>query len=172
MGDRCSGTFSNKHSTEKPHHCGDRLLIQVERCKSFGLHDRFSGDQVIESQYILTVWHSQSTYNYNRPQFLGEKLKWLCEEYKTNNRFSSVHHPHTNGQVKASNKIFVKGLKKRVQTLKRNWVEEWDSVLWAIRTPPKTPTTETPFSFVNGTEVVVAAEIVVSTHRILHFDLE
>jgi len=45
----------------------------------------------------------------------------------------SVEHPQTNGQAKASNKVILGELKKRVDGAKGRWVEELAKVLWAYR---------------------------------------
>ncbi|XP_022018984.1 uncharacterized protein LOC110919012 [Helianthus annuus] len=64
-----------------------------------------------------------------------------------------------NGQVESMNKCIVEGIKARLGTRRRGWVDELPSILWAHRTMPKTSTGETPFSLVYGSEAVIPAEI-------------
>lgn len=56
---------------------------------------------------------------------------------KIDHQFSYVHHSQTNKQVEASNKVILTGFEKRVDTLKSNWVEELDNVLWVVRKTSK-----------------------------------
>ncbi|XP_065004118.1 uncharacterized protein LOC135636357 [Musa acuminata AAA Group] len=44
-------------------------------------------------------------------------------------------------------------------------IDELPSVLWALRTTPKTPTGESPYSLTFGTEVVLPSEVAVPTPR-------
>lgn len=46
-------------------------------------------------------------------------------------RFTSVKHPQTNDQAKATNWIILRGLMSRVKEAKGTWVEQPPHVLWA-----------------------------------------
>ncbi|XP_035837200.1 uncharacterized protein LOC110891557 [Helianthus annuus] len=72
-----------------------------------------------------------------------------------------------NGQVESVNKQIVDGIKARLGTARRGWVDELPSILWVHRTMPKTSTGETPFSPVYGTEAVIPAEIGLPSPRML-----
>ncbi|XP_022021311.1 uncharacterized protein LOC110921323 [Helianthus annuus] len=88
----------------------------------------------------------------------GRLQKWF-KEMKIEHSFASVAHPQANGQVESVNKQIVDGIKARLGTARRGWVDELPSILWAHRTMPKTSTGETPFSLVYGSEAVIPAEI-------------
>ncbi|XP_071708506.1 uncharacterized protein [Rutidosis leptorrhynchoides] len=77
-----------------------------------------------------------------------------------------------NGQVEVINKEIVAGIKARLGLSQTKWVDEVPYVFWAHQKMPKQSTSETPFSFVYGTEAVLPAEIRVPTHRVLAFDVE
>ncbi|OAY48321.2 hypothetical protein MANES_06G124050v8 [Manihot esculenta] len=81
-------------------------------------------------------------------------------------KFSSVAHPQTNGQTEVTNRAILQGLKKRLDGAKANWAEELNSILWALRTTPRTSTKETPFALAFGTEAVVPVELQIPTHRV------
>ena len=49
---------------------------------------------------------------------------------------------------------------------KANWAEELNSILWALRTTPRTSTKEMHFALAFGTEAVVPIELQVPTHRV------
>ncbi|XP_022011588.1 uncharacterized protein LOC110911296 [Helianthus annuus] len=83
---------------------------------------------------------------------------WM-KEMRIEHSFASVAHPQVNGQVESVNKQIVDGIKARLGTARRGWVDELPSILWAHRTMPKTSTGETPFSLVYGSEAVIPAEI-------------
>ncbi|KAJ0871451.1 putative nucleotidyltransferase, Ribonuclease H [Helianthus annuus] len=92
--------------------------------------------------------------------------KWL-KELHIEHIFSSVAHPQGNGQVESINKSLVKGIKARLGTTRRGWVDELPSILWAHRTSPKTSHGETPFSLVYGSEAVIPAEVGLPSPRML-----
>ncbi|XP_021995601.1 uncharacterized protein LOC110892759 [Helianthus annuus] len=65
------------------------------------------------------------------------------------------------------NKQIVDGIKARLGTARRGWVDELPSILWAHQTMPKTSTGETPFSLVYGSEAVIPAEIGLPSPRMI-----
>ncbi|XP_057777613.1 uncharacterized protein LOC130996084 [Salvia miltiorrhiza] len=85
-------------------------------------------------------------------------------------RFVSVAHPQANGQVKLANRTICEGIKKSLEKSKGRWVEELDTVLWALRTSPKTATGEAPFTLVYGSNAVIPAEVILESHRVCSYD--
>lgn len=66
----------------------------------------------------------------NRLQF-DSKISWeYCGILEITNTYSSPVYPQSNGQVEATNKIIINGLKKRLEKAKGNWVKELPNVLW------------------------------------------
>ncbi|XP_035838197.1 uncharacterized protein LOC110901424 [Helianthus annuus] len=63
--------------------------------------------------------------------------------------------------------MVVDGIKARLGTARRGWVNELSSILQAYRTMPKTSTGETPFSLVYGSEAVIPAEIGLPSPRMI-----
>ncbi|XP_016199102.1 uncharacterized protein LOC107640063 [Arachis ipaensis] len=72
----------------------------------------------------------------NGTQSTDKKFKGFLAGLEIKQRFSSVEHPQTNGQVEAANKVILKGLKKRLEGKKGSWADELASVLWSYKTHP------------------------------------
>ena len=65
----------------------------------------------------------------NRLQF---DSKAFCEFYGNlgiTNRYSTPAYPQSNGQAKATNKVIMNGLKRRLEGAKGGWADELPSVL-------------------------------------------
>ncbi|KAJ0557995.1 putative nucleotidyltransferase, Ribonuclease H [Helianthus annuus] len=103
----------------------------------------------------------------NGTNFAADEFQQWLEELNIKHIFSSVAHPQGNGQVESINKGLVEGIKARLGTARRGWVDELPSILWAHRTSPKTSNGETPFSLVYGSEAVIPAEMGLPSPRML-----
>ena len=88
------------------------------------------------------------------------------------NRYSTPVYPQGNGQAKATNKVIVSGLKKRLDNAKGKWVDELSHVLWTYRTTPRTLTRETHFSMTYGAEAIIPLESGFPTSRTNQFNVE
>ena len=95
----------------------------------------------------------------NGTQFTDKKFRELMKDLGIKHHFTSVEHPQTNGQAEATNKVLLRGLKRRLDSAKGNWVDELPQVLWAYRTTPHSSTKESPFRLTYGTEAVIPVEI-------------
>ena len=71
----------------------------------------------------------------NDLQFDSKAFRKYCGELGIRNRYSTPAYPQGNGQIEATNKAIVSGLKKRLDDTKGRWVDEL-SVLWTYRTTP------------------------------------
>ena len=105
----------------------------------------------------------------NDTQFASHQLGELCTEVRIKQVFASVEHPQTNGQVEATNKILLRGLKRRLDKAKGNWAEEVPMIVWAYHTSPQSSTKETPFSLVYGSDAMIPVEIHESSPRFQSF---
>ncbi|KAK1435491.1 hypothetical protein QVD17_01255 [Tagetes erecta] len=106
----------------------------------------------------------------NGKQFAEGSFKDWCEGLKIKQRFTSVAHPQSNGQVERMNRSIVEGLKARLGRHGKDWLEELPSVLWAIRTTEKTSNGISPFKLVFGSEAMIPTEIGVESPRRAVFD--
>ncbi|XP_015956824.1 uncharacterized protein LOC107481123 [Arachis duranensis] len=103
----------------------------------------------------------------NGTQFTDKKFTEFLTGLGIKQRFSSVEHPQTNGQVESANKIILLGLKKRLDNKKGAWADELASVLWSYRTTEQSSTKETPFRLTYGLDAVIPVEIGEPSPRLL-----
>ncbi|XP_072071426.1 uncharacterized protein [Arachis hypogaea] len=103
----------------------------------------------------------------NGAQFTDKNFKEFLSGLGIKQRFSSVEHPQSNGQVEAANKVILKGLKKRLEGKKGSWADELASVLWSYRTSLQSSTGETPFQLTYGVDAVIPVEIGEPSPRLL-----
>ena len=105
----------------------------------------------------------------NGTQFASQQLAKLCLELGIKKIFASIEHPQTNGQVESTNRVLLRGLKRRLQKAKGTWSEEIPIILWAYHTIPQSTTTETPFSLVYGSDTMIPIEIKENSPRFQSF---
>ena len=94
----------------------------------------------------------------NVTQFDSKAFKRYCGELKIRNNYSTPAYPQGNGQAKATNKVILDRLKKRLDEAKEKWVDELPHVLWPYRTILRRLIEETPFSMTYGVETVIPVE--------------
>ena len=63
----------------------------------------------------------------------------------------------------------MKIIKTRLEGAKGVWLDELPGVLWAYRTTMRTPTGETPFKLVYGSEAVIPVEVHMANHRVMTY---
>nr|XP_025703651.1 uncharacterized protein LOC112805491 [Arachis hypogaea] len=95
----------------------------------------------------------------NWAQFADEKFGKFLAGLGVRQKFSSVEHPQTNGQVEAANKVILQGLRKWLDQKKGAWADELASVLWSYKTTPQSSTRETPFRLTYGLNAVIPMEV-------------
>jgi hypothetical protein len=71
-----------------------------------------------------------------------------------------------NGQAKASNKILIRLIKKKIEMSPRRWHEVLSEALWVHRTSRHVATKVTSFELVYGQEAVLPVEINLHVHRV------
>nr|XP_025611672.1 uncharacterized protein LOC112705026 [Arachis hypogaea] len=103
----------------------------------------------------------------NGTQFTDKKFTEFLSGLGVRQRFSSVEHPQTNGQVESANKVILSGLKKRLDNKKGAWADELAAVLWSYRTTEQSSTKETPFRLTYGVDAVIPVEIGEPSPRLL-----
>ena len=65
----------------------------------------------------------------NGLQFDSRAFHEFCSDLSIKNRYSTPAYPQSNGQVEATNKAIVNGLKKRLDGAKGRWAKELYNVL-------------------------------------------
>ena len=105
----------------------------------------------------------------NGRQFIDKELAKFYTGLGIKHITSFVEHPQTNGQVKATNKVILVELRKRLDNAKGRRAEELVEVLWAYRCTPQSATNESSFSLVYGADAMIPVEIgKPSLHRELY----
>lgn len=109
---------------------------------------------------------------YNDTHFAISLVADFCATWKIQQAFTSVEHPHTNGQAKVANKVIPNGLKIRLNGTKGIWAKELPIFLWSYHTTPQSSTRETPFKLPYGSDTLIPVEILEpSLHRALTEDV-
>ncbi|KAK3030053.1 hypothetical protein RJ639_038464 [Escallonia herrerae] len=111
-----------------------------------------------------------SIYQYIGKQFDNSTFRAFCSNLSIEQRFTSVAHPQTNGQTEVTNRTLLQGIKKKLDGVKGLWVDELPKILWAYNTTIRTPTGETPFSLLFGTEALIPVEIGFPSLRLTTYD--
>ena len=108
----------------------------------------------------------------NGKQFDNSAFRDFCSELGIKNHYSSPTHPQANGQVEVTNRSLFKIIKTRLEGVKGIWPYELPSILWTYRTTARTPTGETPFRLAYGSDVVIPAEIGLTSYRVENYAKE
>ena len=105
----------------------------------------------------------------NGKQFNNSAFRNFCSELGIKNHNSSLAHPQANEQVEVTNRSLLKIIMTRLEGVKGIWPNELPSVLWAYRTTARTPTGETSFRLTYGTDVVIPAEVGLTSYRVENY---
>ena len=108
---------------------------------------------------------SQTIISNNGCQFNSQGFRSFCLSLGIKNKYSSMGHPQANGQNEVTNGTLLKIIKALLVGAKGAWPEKLPNVLWTYRTTTRTPTRETPFNLIYGTEAVIPVEIELSSPR-------
>nr|XP_023901305.1 uncharacterized protein K02A2.6-like [Quercus suber] len=106
----------------------------------------------------------------NRKQFDNDSFWDFCSQLGIKNHYSSPAHLQANEQVEVTNQSLLKIIKTRLEGVKGIWPEELPSILWAYRTTSRTPIGETPFRLIYRSEVVIPAEVELTSYRVNNHD--
>ena len=105
----------------------------------------------------------------NGKQFDNGAFRDFYTKLDIKNHYSSPAHPQANGQVEVTNRTLLKIIKTRLEGAKGIWPDELPSVLWAYRTTTRTPTGETPFRLTYGADVVIPAEVGLTSYHVQNY---
>ena len=105
----------------------------------------------------------------NGLQFDSKAFCEFCSNLGIKNRYSTLAYPQSNGQVEATNKAILNGLKKMIDDAKGRWAEELPNILWAYQTTPRRFIRETPFSLMYGAKAVIPTEVNLCSARVAEF---
>jgi hypothetical protein len=80
------------------------------------------------------------------PSFMSHQFREFAESMKMKLLNSSPYYAQANGQAKASNKVQIKIIKKRIKDNMRRWHKKLSEALWVHRTSRHRVTKVTPLS--------------------------
>ncbi|XP_016185156.1 uncharacterized protein LOC107626768 [Arachis ipaensis] len=103
----------------------------------------------------------------NGTQFTDKKFVEFLADLGIKQKFSSIEHPQTNGQVEVANKIILLGLKKRLDNKKGALANELASVLWSYRMTEQSSTGEISFRLTYGVDAMILVEVGEPSPRLL-----
>jgi hypothetical protein len=101
---------------------------------------------------------------------MSHQFREFAESMRIKLLNSSLYYAQSNGQAKATNKVLIKTIKKRIKDSPRRWHEKLSETLWAPRTSRHGATKVTPFELVSGQEAVVRVEIGLHSLRVIGHD--
>ena len=78
-------------------------------------------------------------------------------------RMASIAYPQANGQIKASKKTIMHGLKALLEKAKGKWVDELPSISCAYRMTNRVSMGETPFILVYGTYALIPVKVALNS---------
>jgi hypothetical protein len=111
-----------------------------------------------------------SIITYNGSIFTAKEIKDWCNKQCIKLDYASVYHPQSNGQVERANSLILRGIEPRlIRSLEEagnKWVEEFDSVLWGLRTTPNRSMGYTPFFMVYGDEAILPSDLIHDAPRV------
>jgi hypothetical protein len=111
-------------------------------------------------EHIIYQFRVPQTLTTNQgPSFMSHQFKAFVESMKIKLLNSSPYYAQANGQAKASNKVLIKIIKKRIKDNPRRWHEKLSEALWVHRTSRHGATKVTHFELVYGQEAVLPVEI-------------
>ncbi|PKA59306.1 hypothetical protein AXF42_Ash001400 [Apostasia shenzhenica] len=102
----------------------------------------------------------------NGTAFTGRPVRDLCSENGITLHFASVWHPQSNGQAEATNKNFLKALKRRLKGARSSWADELPAVIWGLNCTPTAATCQTPYFLVFGGEALIPVELEIYSPRV------
>lgn len=107
----------------------------------------------------------------NSLQFDSKAFRKYYSDLDIKNRYFTLAHPQSNGQVEAMNRVIVNRLKKKLEGTKGRWTEKLLNVLWAYWMTLRRSTGETPYFLTYGAEVVILVEISLCYAWVSNFSL-
>jgi hypothetical protein len=79
----------------------------------------------------------------------------------------SLYYAQANGQAKASNKIMIKIIQKKIDQKPRWWHSVLNEALWAYRMAPHGTTKTSPYELVYGHDAVLPWEMQLDSRRVV-----
>lgn len=96
----------------------------------------------------------------NGRQFIEKDYEEFLKQLGVKHFTSSIKHPQISGQAKATNKIIISKLCKRLSKVPKGlWVDELPSVLWGYHCTSQSTTQDTPFKLTYSVNAMLPVQI-------------
>jgi hypothetical protein len=138
----------------------------VDRGSSIEKYDAPRGDQFCTRAYHTKIWNATNLNDGLRSIVYVTPVQGFCGVIEDKLLNSSPYYAQANGQAKASNKILIRLIKKKIETSPKRWHEVLSEALWAHRTSRHGVTKVTPFELMFGQEAVLPVELNLQVHRV------
>jgi transposase InsO family protein len=99
-------------------------------------------------------------------QFTSLEFRKVAESMGIKLLNSSPYYAQANGQEKASNKIMIKIIQKKIDQNPKRWYSVLNEALWAYRMAPHGATQTSPYELVYGHHVVLPWETQLESRRV------
>ena len=121
----------------------------------------------IKENIIIRLGVPHRIISDNGTPFVNSKVRKILEFYQIKHHRLSPYYPQGNRQTKATNKTLIKIISKMNQEYIEGWAMHFPNALWAYQSSPKSATRFSPFSLVNGTEVMSPTKVMAPSLRVM-----
>ena len=105
---------------------------------------------VIDKYLVLVHGYPEILLWDNGKEFTHDLLAYVCEEFNTEQHFTSPYTPRSNGKTENFNKFLKDSIRKLCHEDKKAWDQVLPQILFAYRCCAHTSTGESPYTLVHG----------------------
>ena len=127
------------------------ILVIVDRLTKGRLYEpltSLSTDELMDAmsrRLFSSYGFPLSTVSDRGSQLTAHLWKRICERYGVKIKFSSAHHPETDGQTENANKVMKNYLRSYINYAQDNWVDYLSDAEFAVNNHVNVSTGMTPF---------------------------
>ena len=103
---------------------------------------------VILEKLILEHGSPEILLSDNGKEFTNDTLSYVCQDFGTEQHFTSPYTPRSNGKTENFIKFLKASIRKLCQEDKASWAQVLDQILFSYRCFPHTSTGEAPYTLV------------------------
>jgi transposase InsO family protein len=101
----------------------------VDQGSTIEVYDTSEGNKFCAGTHYLSIWVPQTLTTDQGPSFTSHQFRNFVESMKIKLLNSSPYYVQANGQAKASNKVLINIIKKRIKDNLRKWHEKLSEAL-------------------------------------------
>jgi hypothetical protein len=123
--------------------------------------------EFVKEHIIYRFGISQAITTDQGTQFTSSEFRDFAESMGIRLLNSSPYYDQANGQAKASNKIMIKIIQKKIDQKPKRWHSVLNEALWAYRMAPHGATQTSPYELVYGHHDILPWEMQSNSRRII-----